>query len=128
MWMEQLEGHFLLDSGATRVIHPHKSIFKNYTVPKTPRYVKIANGDRLLVRGVGDIPIHMLTSSGKVVTKVLRNCWHVPDATLALLSTRRLMEVGVSTVFDADSKEQHVRLVEHNQLKYHVQLEQHERT
>ena len=84
-------GNFLIDSGATMSCIVNRGWFSHYrpTDKASRRFVRIANGQRVPVIGIGTIKIPVKSSKGDVLL-ALKECLHVPGLSANLLSTRSM--------------------------------------
>jgi hypothetical protein len=88
---------WMMDSGATHHMSPHKSDFADYT----PCQGTVRLGDKSAVDQVGVGSVVFKTSQGTQIT--LTNVLHIPDVKTRFLSTRALVQRGATVVFDQGS-------------------------
>ena len=86
----------ILDSGATEHFTPNKDWLLDYK-PVNNRYITIANGTKLPLLGIGNIPI--LTSNNREILVTEVN--YIPDLKTTLLSTRTLTNKGWNIEFNS---------------------------
>jgi len=86
-------GHLLLDSGASEHYTPYKEWLLNYK-PVYNRYIIVANGDKLAIKGIGDIPI-VINNKELLITNVN----YVPNIKATLISSKELVNKGWEITF-----------------------------
>jgi hypothetical protein len=88
---------WMMDSGATHHISPHKSDFKDYALCKGT----VCLGDKSTIEQIGVGSVVFNTSLGIPIT--LSNVLHIPGVRTRLLSTRALAQKGAEISFAKDS-------------------------
>ena len=84
---------WMMDSGATHHITPHKSDFKDYT----PCQGTVRLGDKSTISQVGVGSVVFKTSLGTPIT--LSNVLHIPGVKTRFMSTRALTQKGADVAF-----------------------------
>jgi hypothetical protein len=84
---------WMMDSGATHHISPHRSDFKDYT----PCKGSVRLGDKSTIDQVGVGSVVFKTSLGTPIT--LSNVLHIPQVKTRFLSTRALAQKGAEVTF-----------------------------
>lgn len=90
---------WLIDSGATSHMTPHRSNLFEYKKLKTGQQVSIADGKKLQVAGMGTAKLNGLNNSRIKMVEVL----HIPGLDRRLLSVGRLAERGMKVEFQSSS-------------------------
>jgi hypothetical protein len=88
----------LLDSGASSSFMADKSAFADLRLEARPPVI-VGGGNRVAVKGIGTVSLPTVTGEPLVIQEVL----YAPDLGVNLLSVGKLMRMGVSTHFIADS-------------------------
>jgi hypothetical protein len=88
---------WMMDSGATHHISPHRSDFKDYT----PCKGSVCLGDKSTIDQVGVGSVVFTTSLGTPIT--LSNVLHIPQVKTWFLSTRTLAQKGAEVSFTQSS-------------------------
>src|SRR6202158_6036634 len=88
---------WMMDSGATHHITPHRSDFSDYT----PCRGAVRLGDKSTISQVGVGSVVFTTSQGLPIT--LSNVLHLPEVKTRFLSTRALAQKGAQVSFDSGS-------------------------
>jgi hypothetical protein len=89
--------HWMMDSGATHHITPHRSDFKDYT----PCKGSVRLGDKSTIDQVGVSSVIFTTSLGTPIT--LSNVLHIPQVKTRFMSTRTLAQKGAEVSFTQSS-------------------------
>ena len=90
-----MNNNWILDTGATDHMSPHKSIFQTYTQVDKNHRVFTTNGGVLMVGGKGTIILKGIT---------LKNVLHVPDLKANLMSLAQLViDTGWRFILDSES-------------------------
>jgi hypothetical protein len=89
--------HWMMDSGATHHISPHRSDFKDYTPCKGSVHL----GDKSTIDQVGVGSVIFTTSLGAPIT--LSNVLHIPQVKTQFLSTCALAQKGAEVSFTQSS-------------------------
>jgi hypothetical protein len=89
--------HWMMDSGATHHISPHRSDFKDYT----PCKGSVCLGDKSTIDQVGVGSVVFTTSLGTPIT--LSNVLHIPQVKTRFMSTRTLAQKGAEVSFTQSS-------------------------
>ena len=99
------DGHVtaLLDSGCSQHIIKDRSLFSTYDISGATS-VTMANCGSLRALASGDVSIRVLFK-GHLVTIVFRNCLHVPDVPIHLLSVGVLQHARIAICFEPGSEE-----------------------
>ena len=92
-----LRDRWMMDSGATHHITPHRSDFSDYT----PCRGAVRLGDKSTISQVGVGSVVFTTSQGIPIT--LSNVLHLPEVKTRFISTRALAQKGVEVLFDSGS-------------------------
>ena len=79
---------WLLDSGATFRVIPHREWFLDYLTDAG--LIQLGNGEECRITGLGEIPIQL--PNGSLIS--LHQVWHVPDLKRKLISISMLAEDG----------------------------------
>jgi hypothetical protein len=88
---------WMMDSGATHHITPHRSDFKDYTLCKG----SVRLGDKSTIDQVGVSSVVFTTSLGTPIT--LSNVLHIPQVKTRFMSTRALAQKGAEVSFTQSS-------------------------
>ncbi|KAF7961227.1 hypothetical protein EAE96_000893 [Botrytis aclada] len=80
---------FILDSGATEHYSPNKEWFMNYK-PLNNHSITVANGKKLRINGIGDIPI-LINNKSEVI---LQGVYHIPNIASTLISSNKIAQKG----------------------------------
>jgi len=88
---------WMMDSGATHHITPHRSDFKDYT----PTKGSVRLGDKSTIDQIGVGSVTFTTSLGLPIT--LSNVLHLPQVKTRFMSTRALAQKGAEVSFDSGS-------------------------
>lgn len=88
------EGEWVIDSGASFHVTPHKEFFSSYTAGNYG-HVRMGNKDTAEIVGKGDIRLEMSTGCSLLLKEVR----HVPDLRLSLISTGKLDDEGHYSTF-----------------------------
>jgi hypothetical protein len=88
---------WMMDSGATHHITPHRSDFKTYT----PCNGTVRLGDKSTIDQVGVGSVVFKTSLGTPIT--LSNVLHLPEVKMRFMSTHALAQKGADVMFTKDS-------------------------
>jgi hypothetical protein len=88
---------WMMDSGATHHITPHRSDFKDYTLCKG----SVCLGDKSTIDQVGVGSVVFTTSLGTPIT--LSNVLHIPQVKTRFMSTRTLAQKGAEVSFTQSS-------------------------
>ena len=90
------DGHalsdWIIDSGASLHVSPHKEWFTSYVATKD--HVRLGNEQTCEILGVGDVQLKFQNGS----SFMLKNVRHVPAITKSLISTGLLDDAGYVTV------------------------------
>ena len=89
--------NWIVDSGASFHVTPHKEWFSSYAV--TNGSVKLGDSHQLAICGIGDIKLCMRNGT----EFILKNVRHVPKLTKSLMSVGQLDDLGYNIVFHAGS-------------------------
>jgi len=89
---------WILDSGASFHVTPHREWFTNYDAKRTGR-VRLGNDYACEIMGVGDVQLKFKQGS----TFTLKNVRHVPKLTKSLISSGQLDDGGYTTTFGDNS-------------------------
>ena len=90
---DESESKMVLDSGATEYFTPNKDQLTDYK-PLYNQYIAVANGDKMPILGIGNIPI-ILYNRQILITKVKL----VPNLKLTLISSKELANKGQTITF-----------------------------
>ena len=90
---DKSESKMVLDSGATEYFTPNKDQLTDYK-PLYNQYIAVANGDKMPILGIGNIPI-ILYNRQILITKVKL----VPNLKLTLISSKELANKGQTITF-----------------------------
>ena len=71
--------HWLLDSGASNHFCNDITAFKTLRTAGSARFVRVANGQRILIRGYGEVEWHTTDTDGLPITITLHNVAFVPE-------------------------------------------------
>src|ERR1700675_1200643 len=88
---------WMMDSGATHHITPHKSDFRDYT----PCQGSVRLGDKSTISQIGVGSVTFKTSQGSPIT--LSNVLHIPGVKTRFMSTRALAAKGAEVAFTQGS-------------------------
>ena len=88
---------WMMDSGATHHITPHRSDFSDYT----PCRGTVRLGDESTISQVGVGSVVFTTSQGTTIT--LSNVLHLPEVKTHFMLTRALAQKGAEVLFDSGS-------------------------
>ena len=89
-----------VDSGATSIFLTKRSFFQDY-MPVEGRFVQVANGVMVPIKGVGQALVVMHGVNGHTKVVKMSRAMHVPDFSTNLLSVDALWELnGVRTRFE----------------------------
>jgi hypothetical protein len=91
---------WIVDSGASKHMTPHRYLLKNYVQFEEPEHITIGNGKRLDALGQGDIKFNTGEFTG-----TLTNVIWVPDLRANLFSVAKTMELGCSVEFSQEKSE-----------------------
>jgi hypothetical protein len=89
--------HWMMDSGATHHITPHRSDFQTYT----PCNGTVRLGDKSTIDQVGVGSVVFKMSLGTPIT--LSNVLHLPEVKMLFMSTHALAQKGADVTFTKDS-------------------------
>ena len=89
---------WILDSGASFHVTPHKEWFSTYDASRKGK-VRLGNDYACEIIGVGDVQLKFQSGS----TFTLKNVRHVPKLTKSLISAGQLDDGGYSTIFGDSS-------------------------
>ena len=89
---------WILDSGASFHVTPHREWFTTYDAKRTGR-VRLGNDYACEIMGVGDVQLKFQHGS----TFILKNVRHVPKLTKSLISCGQLDDEGYTTTFGDSS-------------------------
>ena len=92
---------WVVDSGASTHLSPHRSLFYNYKSMKSSTAVTFVNGQQAAAAGEGEVSL-CIQLSDRVEQVLLKNVLHVPDATINLFSTRQVINSGGQVKFLAN--------------------------
>jgi hypothetical protein len=81
---------WILDSGASRHFCNDITKFKSLRTYGTARFVKVANGKHIRIRGFGECVVHMRDTMGRDCEIVLKDVAFVPEFSDNLISVKRL--------------------------------------
>ena len=87
---------WLLDSGASYHVTPHRSQFRQYS-DRHSDSVRVGNSQHCAVIGIGTIELNLPGGS----TLVLHNVRHVPELSRPLISVGQLDEAGIHAGFSS---------------------------
>ena len=88
--------NIIIDSGASEHYSPNKDWFINYKA--TNKSIIIANGQRIAIKGIGDIPI-IANHRELIISKVN----YIPEIKTTLLSSRELAKKGWEVLFKGNT-------------------------
>jgi transposase InsO family protein len=89
---------WLMDSGATHSMTPHRSNYISYT--RGSLLITVANGETTMAEGYGDILVDLpTTTASEPESFMLKDVWYVPELDCNLLSVPQLLTQGIATVF-----------------------------
>lgn len=86
--------HFCIDSGCTRHICATKELFSNlklFTEKEQRPVVKVANQELVTALGIGEVHFSVRSHYGKLHNITLKDVLFIPNASVNLLSTDRLV-------------------------------------
>ncbi|QQK44266.1 hypothetical protein Pdw03_8167 [Penicillium digitatum] len=88
---------WMIDSGTSTHMTPHRSVFVNFRRCVLP--VSTATGDVFYTEGYGDVILHLLDqdSSGKMAPLTLQKVWLAPDLRSSLISMSALDKADIGT-------------------------------
>ena len=89
---------WILDSGVSFHVTPHREWFTNYDAKRTGR-VHLGNDYACEIMGVGDVQLKFQQGS----SFTLKNVRHVPKLTKSLISSGQLDDGGYTTTFGDNS-------------------------
>lgn len=84
---------WILDSGASHHMTPHKSLLHDCSPPKLPVSIRVADGSYASLKCIKII---------SQPTWTLSNVYHVPNLAVNLLSIGKLTDLGLNVVFSND--------------------------
>ena len=88
---------WVLDSGATSYMTSNPDYFTH--INENNSYIKIGDGSRIKIEGIGDVKLRLGPQSDGSPTIVLRDCLYIPSlGKLSLLSVRKCQENGLHIV------------------------------
>ena len=90
---------WLVDSGASRHMTPHRNLFSSYTPFTSPEKVGIADGHTVNAVGKGNVQITVRVSRKVTRLSTMYDVLHVPDLKTNLFSVRSATEKGVIVQF-----------------------------
>lgn len=91
------------DSATTRHMGANKQYFINLRAPSRPMYVKVGNGAKIPVLGVGTVQLPLVLQNGNEINiqkANLKDVLYVPDLMANLLSIRIFAEHNIGTNFN----------------------------
>lgn len=88
-----------IDSGATSTMFHDKSLF-THLKSVSDEWVHIANGQKLPVKGIGNVKLSIYNNENEIVDFLLNDVLFVPDIDSNLLSLKSLTKNNSSVVFD----------------------------
>jgi hypothetical protein len=94
-------GKWYADSGVTCHLINSKLRF-NTLSESEPEIVRIANGDTIKTRGVGNLYLNCKNDKGKVRSLLITDVHYVPELNGNVLSVRALTKKGISWKFDGE--------------------------
>ncbi|QQK46720.1 hypothetical protein Pdw03_1618 [Penicillium digitatum] len=88
---------WMIDSGTSTHMTPHRSVFVNFRRCVLP--VSTATGDVFYTEGYGDVILHLLDqdSSGQMAPLTLQKVWLAPDLRSSLISMSALDKADIGT-------------------------------
>ncbi|KAG0160526.1 hypothetical protein PDIDSM_8056 [Penicillium digitatum] len=88
---------WMIDSGTSTHMTPHRSVFVNFRRCVLP--VSTATGDVFYTEGYGDVILHLLDqySSGQIAPLTLQKVWLAPDLRSSLISMSALDKADIGT-------------------------------
>jgi hypothetical protein len=94
---------WLLDSGASRHMTPHRHWFATYQALTTPVLIRVGDGNKIPAIGVGRILVIIRNRQGRESQAVIKSVLYVPALNANLLSVRELVEGGTDVLFRKNS-------------------------
>jgi len=89
---------WIVDSGATSHVTSNRSMFAEFNKNHREN-IFVANGQRVVVEGIGTVRIQITNSDGKRQSVKIQNVLYVPSISGNLLSVRKLVAEGFSVNF-----------------------------
>ncbi|KAL7288383.1 hypothetical protein TKK_0017712 [Trichogramma kaykai] len=93
------------DSGATEHLCMKRECFTNIDMIEDDSHkVKVGDGNKLAVKGVGNVSVRATKPDGSYEIYNIRNVWYVPDIKKNLISIGRSTEKGMEVTFKKGGK------------------------
>ncbi|KAG9081109.1 hypothetical protein FRC06_005815 [Ceratobasidium sp. 370] len=90
---------WLLDSGASRHMTPHRHWFATYQVLTTPVQIRVGDRSRIPAIGVGRIFVSLKNRHGEESDAVIKAVLHVLSLHASLMSVNELVDGGTDVLF-----------------------------
>ncbi len=100
--VEEIE-EWVVDSGATLCMTPHKDDFKELDEKYTNK-IKVANGEMIDARGIGKVELELTTTTNKKITAQMSSVLWVPDIGKRLFSVKSCNKKGIKVRFEGENE------------------------